>query len=77
VQADHEQELLIRDIRDSGQRAQGSFETASEQWRVVRLFGALSLEQNDEWQLQRRYMQLEELRALSNNQPARLSAVVS
>ena len=44
---------------------------------VVRLVGALLLEQNDEWQLQRRYMQLEGLQSLSNNQPARLSAVVS
>jgi len=44
---------------------------------VVRLVGALLLEQNDEWQLQRRYMQLEGLTSLSDNQTARLSAVVS
>jgi putative transposase len=44
---------------------------------VTRLVGALLLEQNDEWALQRRYMQLEGLQALSNNQSARLSAVVS
>lgn len=44
---------------------------------IVRLVGALLLEQNDEWQLQRRYMQLEGLQSLSDNQPARLSAVVN
>jgi putative transposase len=44
---------------------------------ITRLVGALLLEQNDEWQLQRRYMSLEALRTLSDNQPARLSAVVS
>ena len=44
---------------------------------VIRLVGALLLEQNDEWQLQRRYMQLEGLTSLSDNQTARLSAVVS
>src|SRR6185312_10017634 len=44
---------------------------------IVRLVGAMLLEQNDEWQLQRRYMQLEGLQALTDNQPARLSAVVS
>jgi putative transposase len=43
---------------------------------ITRLVGALLLEQNDEWQLQRRYMQLEGLQSLSDNQPARLSAVV-
>jgi putative transposase len=35
------------------------------------------LEQSDEWQLQRRYMQLEGLRSLVDNQTARLSAVVN
>ena len=44
---------------------------------ITRLVGALLLEQNDEWQLQRRYMQLEGLQSLADNQPARLSAVVS
>ena len=44
---------------------------------VTRLVGALLLEQNDEWQLQRRYMPLEPLRGLVDNQPARLTAVVN
>jgi putative transposase len=44
---------------------------------ITRLVGALLLEQNDEWQLQRRYLQLEGLQALADNQPARLSAVVN
>lgn len=44
---------------------------------IQRLVGALLLEQNDEWQLQRRYMQLEGLAALADNQPARLSAVIN
>jgi putative transposase len=44
---------------------------------IQRLVGALLLEQNDEWQLQRRYMQLEGLTALTDNQPARLSAVIN
>ena len=44
---------------------------------ITRLVGALLLEQNDEWQLQRRYMQLEGLQTLSDNQTARLSAVVN
>ena len=43
---------------------------------IVRLVGALLLEQNDEWQLQRRYMQLEGLRTVSDNQTHRISAVV-
>ena len=44
---------------------------------IVRLVGALLLEQNDEWQLQRRYMQLEGLKTVSDNQVPRLSAVIS
>jgi putative transposase len=44
---------------------------------IVRLVGAVLLEQNDEWQLQRRYMQLEGLSAVSDNQLARLSAVIN
>jgi putative transposase len=44
---------------------------------ITRLAGALLLEQNDEWQLQRRYLPLEGLQALADNQPARLSAVLS
>ena len=44
---------------------------------ISRLVGVLLLEQNDEWQLQRRYMQLEGLQTLADNQPARLSAAVS
>ena len=43
---------------------------------ITRLVGALLLEQSDEWSLQRRYMQLEGLQALADNQTARLSAVV-
>ena len=44
---------------------------------ITRLVGALLLEHNDEWQLQRRYMQLEGLQSLVDNQTARLSAVVN
>jgi putative transposase len=44
---------------------------------IVRLAGALFLEQNDEWQLQRRYKQLEGLQIVSNNESHRTSAVVN
>ena len=37
---------------------------------IVRLVGALLLEQNDEWQLHRRYLQLEGLQAVGDNRPA-------
>ena len=43
---------------------------------ITRLVGALLLEQNDEWQIQRRYMPLEGLASLSENASARLSAVI-
>jgi len=42
---------------------------------IIRLIGALLLEQNDEWQLQRRYMQLEGLQVVSDNGLHRISAV--
>jgi putative transposase len=42
---------------------------------IVRLVGAMMLEQNDEWALNRRYMQLEALQSLSDTVPTRLSAV--
>jgi putative transposase len=44
---------------------------------IVRLVGALLLEQNDEWQLQRRYLSLEGLGFVSDNQNQRLSAVIT
>lgn len=44
---------------------------------IMRLVGALLLEQNDEWQLQRRYMQLEGLQTVSDNTLHRISAVVT
>ena len=44
---------------------------------ITRLVGALLLEQDDEWQLQRRYLQLEGLQAISENQPVKLSAVMA
>lgn len=37
----------------------------------------LMIEQNDEWSLQRRYMQLEGLQSLCENQSVRLSAVIN
>lgn len=42
---------------------------------IVRLIGAMMLEQNDEWSLNRRYMQLEGLETVSDTVPTRLSAV--
>ena len=44
---------------------------------ITRLVGAMLLEQNDEWQLQRRYMPLEGLNAISDNQLPKLSAVIT
>jgi putative transposase len=42
---------------------------------IVRLVGAMLNEQSDEWALQRRYLQLEGLRELSDTAPARIAAV--
>ena len=44
---------------------------------VVRLVGALMLEQNDEWAVSHRYMSLESLSALSDDPVLRLSAVAA
>jgi putative transposase len=49
------------------------FEVASAS--ITRLVGAMMLEQNDEWSLNRRHMQLEGLQTLSDALPTRLSAV--
>lgn len=43
----------------------------------ARQVGAMLLEQNDEWCLQCRYMQLEGLQSLSDNQPVKQSVVIS
>ena len=42
---------------------------------IVRLVGAMMMEQSDEWSLNRRYMQLEGLQTLCDTPPTRLSAV--
>ena len=42
---------------------------------IPRLVGALLLEQNHEWQRQRRYRALEPLRVVVDNRSARLSVV--
>src|SRR5215203_4934153 len=44
---------------------------------VVRLIGALMLEQNDEWAVSRRYMSLESLASLSDDPVLRLSTVAA
>ena len=44
---------------------------------VLRLVGALMLEQNDEWAVTRRYMSLESLSVLSDDPVLRLSAVAA
>ena len=44
---------------------------------VVRLAGALMLEQNDEWAVSRRYMSLESLAALGDDPVRRLPAVAA
>ena len=41
---------------------------------IIRLVGAVLLEQNDEWQLQRRYMQLEGLDTVTDNELHRIAA---
>ncbi len=43
----------------------------------MRLVGALLLEQNDEWSIQRRYVTLETLASVDENAPVRLPAVAN
>jgi putative transposase len=44
---------------------------------IVRLVGAILLEQNDEWAVQRRYMSLETLGSVSDNAIVSLPAVAA
>ena len=44
---------------------------------VTRLVGAILLEQNDEWAIQRRYLSLETFTAMDDAAPVRLPAVVA
>ena len=52
-----------------------SLESSPNETAVVRLVGALLLEQNDEWATTRRYMSLETLGAVSDNTPVSLPAM--
>ena len=44
---------------------------------MLRLVGALMLEQNDEWAVSRRYMSLESLSSLRDDPVRRLSAMTA
>jgi len=59
----------------SARLAQGVGGILSNDASLTRLVGAMMLEQNDEWSLNRRYMQLEGLQTVSDTAPIRLPAV--
>jgi transposase-like protein len=44
---------------------------------ITRLVGAILLEQNDEYAIQKRYMSLESLATMSDNPPIRLPAIAA
>ncbi len=44
---------------------------------ITRLVGAILLEQNDEWQLQHRYMTLETMAGRTDEQPATLTHIAA
>ncbi len=69
-------EDFVASERDRGQELV-VVEREADDRAVVRLVGALMLEQNDEWAVSRRYMSLESLASLSDDPVLRLSAVAA
>lgn len=65
---------LIRSVLPNTRHSLSASE-AEPFWTVTRRVGAVMLEQNDEWSLNRRHMQLEGLQTLCDNVPTRLPAV--
>ena len=63
--------------RLNGEVKRRSDVTASSNAAIIRLVGALLLEQNDEWSIQRRYMSLETLATLGENSEVRLPAIAN
>jgi hypothetical protein len=66
-------------VRSAGDPAKVSrrWNWSSDKPGAVHLVGAILLEQNDEWAVQRRYPSLETLGAVSDNAPFSLSAIAA